>query len=139
MHVVLHHMRVKQDHVEGMKPSAVGVEEGHDVNDSDLCVEGVSAFEVVVPNFIDDVAEKLGHASFGCLKTGVVIELGFVGSLRTIANICRGIVSDRLVIEWETSRAYKHGPMAGFVLDSLCEDGCEGVNSIQLVVRDDHE
>ncbi len=28
--------------------------------------------------------------------------------------------------------------MVGFVLDSLGEDGCEGVNSIQLVVGDDH-
>jgi hypothetical protein len=29
--------------------------------------------------------------------------------------------------------------MVGFVLDSLGEDGSEGVSSIQLVVGDDHE
>ncbi len=130
MHVVLHHVRAKQDHVKGMKPSAVGVKEGHDFDGRDLRVEGVGVFEVVVSNLIDDVAEKLGYALFGRLITGVVIELGFVGSLRTNANNCRGVVSNRLVVEWETSRAYKFGAMAGFVLDSLGEDGCEGVNSV---------
>ncbi len=29
--------------------------------------------------------------------------------------------------------------MVGFMLDSLGEDGCEGVNPIQLVIGDDHE
>ncbi len=29
--------------------------------------------------------------------------------------------------------------LALLVLDRLGKDGCEGVNSIQLVVRDDHE
>jgi hypothetical protein len=33
---------------------------------------------------------------------------------------------------------YKFGTMVGFVLDSLGEDGHEGVNLIQLVVGDDH-
>jgi hypothetical protein len=36
-------------------------------------------------------------------------------------------------------RAYKFGAMVGFVLDSLGEDGREGVNPIQLIVWDDHE
>ncbi len=57
LNVVLHHLRAKQDHVEGMKLSADGVEEGHDVNGRDLCVEGVGIFEVVVPNLINNVAE----------------------------------------------------------------------------------
>jgi hypothetical protein len=39
-----------------------------------FCVEGVGIFEVVVPNLNDDIAEKFGHASFGRLVTGVVIE-----------------------------------------------------------------
>jgi hypothetical protein len=55
LHVVLHHIRTKQDHVKGMKPSAVGVKEGHDVDCHDLCVEGVDVFEVVVPNLINNV------------------------------------------------------------------------------------
>jgi hypothetical protein len=122
-----------------MKPSAVGVEEGHDVDGRDLRVEGVGIFEVVVPNLINDIAEKLGHTSFGHLVTGVVIELGFAGSLHTNANNCRGIVSNHLVVEWETGWAYKFGTMVGYVLDSLGEDRCEGVNSVQLVIGYDHE
>ncbi len=56
---------------------------------------------------------------FGHLVTGIVIELRFVGSLHTNANNCPGVVSNPLVVEWETSRAYKFGTMVGFVLDSL--------------------
>ncbi len=73
------------------------------------------------------------------LVTGVVIKLGFVGGLCTNANNCCGIISNPLVIEWETSRAYKFGTTVGFVLDGLGEDGREGVNPIQLVLGDDHE
>jgi hypothetical protein len=139
LHVVLHHVSMQRDHVKGMKPSAVGMEEGHDVDGRDLCVEGVGVFEVIVPNFINDVAKKLGHALFGRLVTGIVIKSGFVGGLRTNANDCCGIVSNCLVIERGTSWAFKFGTMVGFVLDSLGEDGHEGVNPIQLVVGDDHE
>ncbi len=139
LHVVLHHVRAKQDHVKGMKPSTDGIKGGHDVNGHDLCVEGVGIFEVVVPNLINNVAKKHGHILFGRLVTGVVIMSGFVGSLCTNVNNCRGIVSNHLVVEWETSRVYKFGTMVSFVLDSLGEDGCEGVNSVQLVVGDDHE
>jgi hypothetical protein len=133
LHVVLHHIRMQRDHVEGMKPSTIGIKEGHDVDGSDLCVEGVGVIEVVVPKFINNVVEKLGHALLGHLVTGVVIKPGFVGSLRTNANDCPGVVSNHLVVEWETSWAYKFGTMVGFVLDSLGEDGHEGVNPIQLV------
>jgi hypothetical protein len=62
-----------------------------------------------------------------------------MGSLHTNANNCCGVVSNRLVVKWETSRAYKFGTMVGFLLDSFGEDGCEGVNPVQLVVGDDHE
>jgi hypothetical protein len=139
LHVVLHHVGTQRDHVKGIKPSASGIEEGHGVDGRDLCVEGVSIFEVVVPNFINNPSEKLVYALFGCLVTGVVIELGFVGSLRMNANDCRGIISNHLVIERETSRAYKFGTMVGFVLDSLGEECREGVIPIQLVVGVDHE
>ncbi len=54
-------------------------------------------------------------------------------------NDCRGVVCDCLVVEWETSWAYKFGTMVGFVLESLGEDGSEGVKSIQLVIGDYHE
>ncbi len=62
-----------------------------------------------------------------------------MGSLHTNGKNCHGVISNCLVVEWETSRAYKYGTMVGFVLDSLGEDGCEGVNPIQLVIGDDHE
>ncbi len=139
LHIVLHYISAKQDHVEGMKPSAVGVKEGHDVDGCDLCVEGVGIFELVLPNLINNIVEKLRHALFGCLVTGVVIQSGFVGSLHTNANNCHSVISDPLVVEWETSRAYKLNTMNGFILDSLSEDGREGVNSIQLNIGDDHE
>jgi hypothetical protein len=122
-----------------MKPSAVGVKDGHDVDGHDLHVEGVSIFQVVVLTFIDNIVEKFGHAALGRLVTGIVIELGFVGSLRTNANNRCGVVSNSLVVEWETSRVYKFGTMVGFVFDSLGENGREGVNPVQLVVGDDHE
>jgi hypothetical protein len=62
-----------------------------------------------------------------------------MGGLHINANNCCAVVSNRLVVECETSRAYKFGIMVSFVLDSLGEDGREGVNLIQLVVGDDHE
>jgi hypothetical protein len=62
-----------------------------------------------------------------------------VGSLPTNTNNCHGVVSNCLVVEWEMSWAYKCGTMVGFVLDGLSDDGCEGVNPIQLVVGDDQE
>jgi hypothetical protein len=62
-----------------------------------------------------------------------------MGRLCTNVNDCRGVVSNHLVVEWETSQAYKFGTMVGFVLHILGEDGHEGVNPIQLVVGDDHE
>jgi hypothetical protein len=64
------------------------------------------------------------------LVTGIVIELEFVGGLCTNTNDYHGVVSNCLVIEWETSRVYKLGTMIGFILDSLGEDGHEGVNPI---------
>ncbi len=39
---------MQRDHAEDMQPSAVGIEEGHDVDGHELCVVGVGIFEVVV-------------------------------------------------------------------------------------------
>ncbi len=69
LHVVLHHISVQGDHVEGMKPSAVGVKEGHNVDGRDFSVEGFDIFQVIGPNFINNIAEKFGHASLGRLVT----------------------------------------------------------------------
>jgi hypothetical protein len=122
-----------------MKPPTVGVEESHDVEGRDLCVKGVAVFQVVVPNFIDNVTEKFDQAPLGCLVTGIVIKSGFMGSLHTNANDCCGVVGNQLVVEWEVGRAYEFGTVVGFVLDSHGEDGQKGVNPIQLVVGVDHE
>ncbi len=139
MHVVLHHISAQSDHVKGIKLSAVGIKEGYDVDGRNLCVEGVGIFQVVIPNFINNIAEKFGHALLGRLVTGIVIKSGFVGILCMNASNSRDVIRDSLVIEWETSRAYTFGTMVGFVLDSLGEDGREGVNPVQLVIGDDHE
>ncbi len=62
-----------------------------------------------------------------------------MGSLCTNVNDHHVIVSNQLVVERELGRAYKFGTMVGFVLDSLSEDGHEGVNPVQLIVEYDHE
>jgi hypothetical protein len=139
LHIILHHICAQGDHAMGMKPSAVCVKEGHDVNGRDLHVEGGGVFQVVVPNFINDVMEKIVQALLGHLLTSVVVELGFMGSLCLNASNCCGVLGNRLVVEWETEWAYNFGTVVGFVLDGFGEDGREGVNPIQLVVGDDHE
>jgi hypothetical protein len=48
------------NHVDGVKPPAVGIEEGHDVEGRHFSVEGVGVLEVVVPDFVNGVAEKFG-------------------------------------------------------------------------------
>jgi hypothetical protein len=62
-----------------------------------------------------------------------------MGSLCTNANDHHVIVSNQLVVEQKPGRVYKFSTVAGFVLDSLSEDGHEGVNPVQLVVGDEHE
>ncbi len=50
-----------------MQPPAVGVgiQEGHDVDGRDLGVEGFGVFEIVIPDLVDDIAEKFGDATLG--------------------------------------------------------------------------
>ncbi len=119
LHVILHQICAQGDHVNGMQPPAVGVNESHDVEGHDLCEKHVGIFQIVVPNFVDNVMEKLGHAALSCLVTGIVIELGLMGSLRTNATDCCGIVGNQLVVEREPSRAYKLGTVVGSVLGGL--------------------
>jgi len=79
----MHHISAEGDRVDGMQPPAVGVEEGHDVDGRDLSVEGISIFEIIVPDLVNDIAKKFGNATFGRFVTGVVIEAGFMGRLCT--------------------------------------------------------
>jgi len=81
-----------------MQPPAVGVEEGHDVDGRDLGVEGIDVFEIVVPDLVNDIAEKFGDATLGHFVTGVVIKAGFVGCLCTNPDDCRGVVGDVFIV-----------------------------------------
>ena len=140
LRVILRHISAEGDHVDGMQPPAVGVEEGHDVDGRDLGVEGIGVFEIVVPDLVDDIAEKFRNASFGRFVVGVVIKVGFVGRLCTNSDDSRDVVGDVFILEREAGGPYELvGAMFGFVLDGLHEDGREGVDSIQLVEGNDHE
>jgi hypothetical protein len=67
---------------------------------------------------------------FGCLVEGIVIKAGYVCSLGTNRDDGCGIIADVLVVEGEAGRHDELGAaMVGFVLGSLCKDGCEGMDS----------
>ncbi len=56
MHVVLVHVGAEGDHVDGVEPLAVGVEEGDDLEGRHLRIEVVGVLEVVVPDLVDYLA-----------------------------------------------------------------------------------
>jgi hypothetical protein len=122
------------------KPPLLAWREGHDLDGSDLGVEGVGVFEIVVPDLINDVAEKLGNATLGRFVTGIVIKAGFMGRLCTNPDDRRGVIGDVFIVEREANGTYECVvAMFGFVLGDFREDSREGVDSIQLVVGNDHE
>jgi hypothetical protein len=83
-----------------------------------------------VPSLINNVAEKLGDATFGCFVAGLVVEAEFVVGLGANADNGRGIIGDVPVVEGETGKPDElDTAMVGFVLGSLCEDGHEGMDS----------
>jgi len=136
LHVILRYISAEGDQVDGMQPPAVGVEEGRDVDGRDLGVEGIGVFEIIVPYLVDDIAEN----TLGRSVTGVVIKAGFVGRLCTNPDDCRGVVGNVFIVEREAGGTYELVvAVFGFVLDGLHEDGREGVDAIQLVIRNDHE
>ncbi len=113
-----------------MEPLAVGVEVGHDFKGRDLCIESLGILQVVVPNLVNDVAEEFCGATFGCFVAGIVVKVGFVGSLGANTDDSRGIVGDVPVVEGKARRPDKFGGiMVGFVLGSLHENGREGMDS----------
>ncbi len=118
------------DNVNGMQPPAVGVEVGHDLKGRDFCVESLGVLQVVVPNLLNDVAEELGNATFGCFLASVVVKAGFVGGLSANTDDGRGIVGNVPVVEGEAGRPSNLGAtMVGFVFGGLHEDGREGMDS----------
>ncbi len=63
-----------------------------------------------------------------------------MGRLSSNSDNCRGVVGDVFVVERKAGGTYEFGgAMFGFVLDGLHEDGREGVDSIQLIIWNDHE
>jgi len=62
-----------------------------------------------------------------------------VGSLCTNTDDCRGVIGNVFIMEGEGGSYKFVVAMFSFVLSSICEDGREGMDSIQLVVGDDHE
>jgi hypothetical protein len=99
LHVIVCHVRAEGDHVDGMQPPAFGVKVGHDFKGRDFCIEHLSILQVVVPNLVDNVLENIGHATFGRLVAGIVVEAGFVGGLGVNMDDCCGIVGNVLVVE----------------------------------------
>ncbi len=54
--VVVVHVSAEGDHVNGVEPPVVGIEEGDDLAGRHFCVEGVGILEVIVPHLINDLA-----------------------------------------------------------------------------------
>jgi hypothetical protein len=74
--------------------------------------------------------EELGNATFGCFVAGVVVEMGFVGSLGADTYSGCGVIGNVLVVEGEAGRPDELGAaMVGFILGSFHEDGHEGMDS----------
>jgi len=122
-------------------PRPPGAVDGWEAFDGrDLSVKGISVFEIVVPDLINNIAKKFGNATSGRFETGIVIEAGFMGRLCTNPDDCCGVVGNVFIIEVEADGKYELGvAMFSFVLGVLRENGREGVDSFQLVVRIDHE
>jgi hypothetical protein len=123
-----------------VQAAAVGVEEGHDLDGRDLCLEGLGVFEIVVPDLNDHVAKEFRNATFGRFVTGVVIEAGFVGRLRTNSDDCRGVIGDVFIVEGKADGTNERGvAVFGFLLGGIREDSREQMDAVQLIIGDDHE
>ncbi len=124
--IVLHHVQVEGDHINGMQPPAVAIKVGHDFKGRDLCIKCLSILQVVITNLVDNVSEEFGHAMFSHLVAGIVVKARFVGGLSAKTDNSRCIVGNVPVIEGEMGRPDELGiAMVGFVLGSLRDNGCE--------------
>jgi hypothetical protein len=140
LHVVLVHVGAEGDHVDGVEPPTVGIKERDDFKSHHLHIEGVGILEVVVPDLVDNFAEELGGTTFGRLKTGIAVERGFVGHLRTNANNRGGVIRNVAVIEREADGASECvAAMVCSVPHTIRDDGSEGVDAPQLIIGDLHE
>jgi len=63
-----------------------------------------------------------------------------MGRFCTNSDDCRGVVGDVFIIEGEVGGTYKFlVAMVSLVLGGLREDGHEGMNTLQLIIINDHE
>jgi hypothetical protein len=116
--------------VQRVSPHGVGINEDHDFDGRDLCLDGLGVFEIIVPELIDNVAKKFSDTAFSRLVTGIVVEAGFMSCLCVYTNDCCGIIGNIFTIEGEANGLDKLGvAMAEFVFDSIHKDGSEGVYS----------
>ena len=140
LRVVLVHVRAQRKHVHGMKAATVEVQEGHDLKGGDLSVERFGVLEVVVPYLVHHVAEEFGAATFGRFVVGVVLEFGLVGRFRTDTNHSRSIVRDVQIVESEPRGADEVvSPVGGSILGVVREEGGQGVDPADSVIRDDNQ
>ena len=121
-----------------MQPPAVGVEEGHDLDGHDLHVEHFGILEIIVPDLADDIAKEFGDASFDRLVDGVwSSQRGGIYGLPLYEH------GQQLWHRWRWKYCRGGGgrdirffaDMVGFVLNGLCEDGRERMDSLQLTRR----
>ncbi len=138
--VVLVHVGVEHNHVNGMKTPAVGIKEGHNLEGCDLCVESVSILQVIVPHLIYGIPEGLGGATFGRLLSGKVAKARLVGSLRMDTDSDGGIVGNGAVIEGQAGGANKCCiAMVGRIPHGIHENTCERMGPPQEIVGNHHE
>jgi hypothetical protein len=138
--VILMHVSAEGNHIYGMKSPAVGVKEGDNFKGRHLCVKGVGILEVFKPDLVDGFLEEFGSFMLRRLVAGVVVKAGFVGRFSLNANNRGGILCNVTVIEGQSDGAFECiATMVGGVRHCITQDGCEGVDSPELVLGDLHQ
>ncbi len=97
--VVAVHVRPESEHVDSVEPSAVGVEEGHDVNSEYLCIKGICVLEVGVPSLVHRGEEEFGCAALGRFVAGIVVKSGTVGCFPADSDDGQRIFGNIFVVE----------------------------------------
>ena len=138
--VVAVHVRPESEHVDGVEPPAVGVEEGHEFDSKYLCIEGIHNLEVGVPSLVHRGEEELGCAALGCFVAGVIVEPGAVGCFPADSDNGQRIVGNIFIVERQAAWSNKcTAAMVGGVPPWFREDCHEGVNPPELIVGNFHQ
>jgi hypothetical protein len=67
LYLILGHIIVQGDHVDGVELSTVGIKEGHDAKPCVLCIKGLGILEALVTNLVSNVTEKLATPCLAAL------------------------------------------------------------------------